>query len=580
MLHELANYAVKYNVHCLPGFKPKTARWIIVLTEDGRFVDLVEERREFVLAPDLQQNELIAGGVKRSHFLLDALGVVTAFDASGKELLKHSYFIELLRQAAAQEPIMGKIVDLLNNSEIKQQINEVLKAAKARKTDAVTFRVGNVYPVELNTWHGWWQQFRRSLKPGDETGNSMVCLLSGEQAKPRLTHFKISGMTRVGGQSTGTVLVGFDKESFTSYGLEQSLNAACSEESAAMYRSALEALIAKAPPPLAGTMFLAWFKEPVPEEDNLLDFAVLENPEAEEAGAREKVERLLKAVEEGKRPDLLHNRYFILQVSATGGRIMVRDWLEGDFHGLADNLRKWFADLEITSPDGKGRAQDFKLTAALIRMVSYRKNEGIRKTMERIDRELPPLMPRVWRSILGNLPFPDVVASKALAYIRSTLYSTDDGKTLDNLDRVACALLKAWLIRNKSSEGGKAMKTHLNPNHPAPAYHAGRLMAVLAAIQQSALGDVGAGVVQRYYAAASTTPALVLGRLVRGAQHHLDKLEKGLAVWYEKLLAEIAAQVGDDLPGTLTLEGQTLFALGYYQQKAAMFAGYAGHKDK
>ena len=36
-------------------------------------------------------------------------------------------------------------------------------------------------------------------------------------------------------------------------------------------------------------------------------------------------------------------------------------------------------------------------------------------------------------------------------------------------------------------------------------------MALLAAIQEVALGDVGAGVVQRYYAAASTTPALVLG---------------------------------------------------------------------
>ncbi len=35
-------------------------------------------------------------------------------------------------------------------------------------------------------------------------------------------------------------------------------------------------------------------------------------------------------------------------------------------------------------------------------------------------------------------------------------------------------------------------------------------MAVLAELQKAALKDVGAGVVQRYYAAASTTPALVL----------------------------------------------------------------------
>ena len=95
-------------------------------------------------------------------------------------------------------------------------------------------------------------------------------------------------------------------------------------------------------------------------------------------------------------------------------------------------------------------------------------------------------------------------------------------------------------------------------------------MAVLAALQGSALGDVGAGVVQRYYAAASTTPSLVLGRLIQGAQHHINKLDKGLGIWYERMMEDIITQLDDELPSTLGLEGQTLFALGYYQQKAAM----------
>jgi len=110
------------------------------------------------------------------------------------------------------------------------------------------------------------------------------------------------------------------------------------------------------------------------------------------------------------------------------------------------------------------------------------------------------------------------------------------------------------------------MKPYLNEEHPAPAYHCGRMMAVLAKLQQAALGDVGAGVVQRYYAAASATPALVLGRLVRGGQFHLNKLDPGLAHWYEERLGSIAARLGDSVPQTLTLEEQSLFALGYYQQ--------------
>ena len=104
-------------------------------------------------------------------------------------------------------------------------------------------------------------------------------------------------------------------------------------------------------------------------------------------------------------------------------------------------------------------------------------------------------------------------------------------------------------------------------------------MAVLGRLQTSALGDVGAGVVQRYYASASTTPALVFGRLIREAQFHLNKLgdqKRGLAVWYERQMSEICCKIGTSMPATLRLEDQSLFALGYYQQLAALWAG----KDK
>jgi len=117
------------------------------------------------------------------------------------------------------------------------------------------------------------------------------------------------------------------------------------------------------------------------------------------------------------------------------------------------------------------------------------------------------------------------------------------------------------------------MTAYLNPDHPAAAYHCGRLLAVLANLQRAALGDVGAGVVQRYYVATSQTPGLVLGRLTSNAQNHLGKLEGGLAFWYETKIADVMGRLGDGAPRFLDLEGQGLFALGYYQQIAALRAG-------
>ena len=124
------------------------------------------------------------------------------------------------------------------------------------------------------------------------------------------------------------------------------------------------------------------------------------------------------------------------------------------------------------------------------------------------------------------------------------------------------------------------MSPYLNEDHQEPAYHCGRLLAVLAGLQRSALGDVGAGVVQRYYTAMSQAPALMIGRLVANAKNHLNKLEPGLAWWYESEIASVMARIGDRPPRTLDLERQSLFALGYYQQLAHSRAGKGGDEKK
>jgi CRISPR-associated protein Csd1 len=302
-----------------------------------------------------------------------------------------------------------------------------------------------------------------------------------------------------------------------------------------------------------------------------------------------KARKLLTAIRSGKRPDLIRNRYFVLQVSGSGGRVMVRDWFTGDFVRLLESINAWYDDLEIVKPHGGENAEPPKLRGLLTRLVGYRPGEKYSATMERVDKQLAPLLPKLWRSILEGdqtqkgvldearrpLPLPDAAASGALAYVRSRLLREDDEQSSGNLDRVACAVLKAWLIRKTGNKSDKetVMDAKLNKDHPAAAYQAGRLMAVLAALQTSALPDVGAGVVQRYYAAASTTPSLVLGRLIRNAQYHLQKIEsKGLAIWYEQQLAEIMTKLGDQPPAILDMEGQTLFALGYYQQKADLYS--------
>ena len=117
------------------------------------------------------------------------------------------------------------------------------------------------------------------------------------------------------------------------------------------------------------------------------------------------------------------------------------------------------------------------------------------------------------------------------------------------------------------------MSEKVNPLIKSVPYQIGRMMAVYAAIQRDALGDVNAGVVERYYGAAITAPAMVLGQLSKLCTHHLSKMEnQKYAMSFRKRLQAIAMNITETPPATLTLEEQGQFALGYYQENADIYA--------
>ena len=138
-----------------------------------------------------------------------------------------------------------------------------------------------------------------------------------------------------------------------------------------------------------------------------------------------------------------------------------------------------------------------------------------------------------------------------------------------DVTRNRAALIK--LVLTSQPNGEEYDMVQLQPDHPEPAYHCGRLLAVLEQIQRAAIGrNISATIVDRFYGTASTAPASVFGRLVGGAQPHLSKLRRdrpraGYAL--QKRVEEIMAAL-PAFPHTLDLKQQGLFALGYYHQRA------------
>jgi len=576
MLKELRDYARKH-LDAEPGFIPKHAAWALQFSEDGRFLGVVtlktsgaknDSGRQFGKCPNLSQGEMKAESIPKTHLLVDTAERLVLLGVEPDDEKAHQRFafhLRMLRDAAEPAPILSVLADALADETVLGRIRVALTEAKAKPADKVTFQIGEQFPVEADTVHQWWREFRHTIKP-PAAGEQMRCLIAGELVIPAPTHdTKIKGLASVGGRGMGDVVVGFDKDAFESYGLQQSANAACSEGAAAEYCSGLNELIASHSHRLASGLTVHWYKQRVRVEDDPMAWLYEGGADDDdEIDAQRQARELLQSIQAGKRPDLGDNYYYALTLSGNSGRVVVRDWMEGRFEELVRNVHGWFDDLEIVHRAGGATARPPKLLAVL------------GATVRQLDDLVGPLVARMWRVAVRNEPIPRTFLAQALLRVRADVI--DDQPA----NHARMGLLKAYHLRKARKKGGDAMseiRPYLNDEHPSTAYHCGRLMAVLASLQHAALGDVGAGVVQRYYAAASTTPALVLGRLTRTAQFHLNKLEGGLAYWYEQRLADIWGRLRDVVPRTLNLEEQSLFALGYYQQMADMRTKKSDNKE-
>jgi CRISPR-associated protein Csd1 len=624
MLNLLIDYAKTHHLTVEPGFKPKTVRWAIVCSATGHFLNIQElgnpeeksnRGQTFYVCPDLSQPEMKAGGPGCRHFLVDNVEVVALMGKNGdlrldssldkddrkKAIAKHEFFKSLIKQSATAMKVASALSSLLESEKSLSELQHAFADQRFKPTDSVTFAITGRTPMFLvddNLWHNWWRGFRQSLlkekKSGGKKGTtkksstveSMRCFGSGSLVEPALTHPKIEGLSGVGGLAMGDVLAGFKQESFQSYFLTQSKNAAVSEEMATAYRAGLNDLIKQHSQTLAGAKVVHWYSGPTEVKkqedvmgllDNSLDLAWLDEAGNEKDNERDALHRaniFLDALRSGTKPrlrELEKYRYYAMILSANSGRVVTRDWMEGQFGELAESILAWFKDLEISGIHGERSANSPSIERVITCLLPTMKpGQKYSNWIKPIGGERSQL----WHAAISReMSLPYKVLSRLMPLHQAFMLSGDFDEALDERSKnratnlsilyTRMGLLKAYHIR----KGDKTMEPYLNEAHPHPAYHCGRLMAVLAEIQQAALGNVSANVIQRYYAAASTTPALVLGRLVRTSNFHLEKIEyRKRRSGLKDVFTGIWGRLKDDVPRVLDLEAQSLFALGFYQQ--------------
>lgn len=591
MLKALYDYGQRMNLTLPVGYAKKNIKAFICLSENGQFIGIRMDGEDLFLCPDIGS---LANGPDKSNVLVEKYSVIFPEKPSPKS----QFFREGLKDLSKQEPLAEICLQALENSECCKKIIDELEQHKVKSSDRISFMIGNAYLVERPTVQTWWQTYRQQFQKPAKADNLSLCLITGQSTEPMVTVPKNTGLSVVGGHSSGDALICFDKPAFCSYGLKKSANAPVSEEAFSQVKDALDTLLKDAPI-LAGTKFVHWYDKPLPKSETdptsfLFSGMIAEDDDEDDEEeqfepqndaniirqARRDADTLVKSVKSGQAVTDLPNRYYILLVSGAGGRVLVRQFHQGSYEQLKANLEQWYADLQLTNSNGTRYLKPPKLTARLIHLLKRQNTDKNtdKKIFDRLQKELSGLTVSVIYAILNGTTLPDSVAVRSLQYIRSQMCAkssdeknTDEKKSDKKLtvpDSIACQWLKVWLIRNHKEVH---LMSEYNPNHPDPVYHIGSMVAIYAALQNAAYPDVNVTVTERFFSSALQTPALVLGRLAKMSIYHLAKLENPtLARIYENRLADVSAHIGDTIPTALTLPEQSRFALGYYQMTAAL----------
>lgn len=558
------------------GYSPEKISYEILLAPDGRVVD-VNDIRDTSGKKPLPRMMNVPQPPKRASniapcFLWDKTSYVLGVSVSSKRADKeHEAFRALHQENLAGTDDLG-LKALLSFLAAWTPERFAATPFKEEMLDTnVVFRLDGetCYLHERPAA----QTVRAQLLGGEDDIPRVLsyCLVTGERMPMARLHPAIKGVN--GAQSSGASIVSFNLESFTSYGKSQGENAPVSEQAAFAYTTVLNHLLRRSEYnrqciQIGDTSVVFWAEAANAEDAEQVEFTFssLLNTGPDDGKEAAHVHKVLEKVSKG-RPlheidPRLHEetRMFVLGLAPNASRISVRFWQEDTLGGFVHRLAEHAQDLHLEPVPWKTPPIARRLVLAT---VPHR--EG---AMPKMDDAFNNLVGEFMRAILSGGLYPRSLLANTIMRIRT------DG----HLSGLRAALCKGILVREQRlgiNHQNEEIPVSLNKQSTSPGYRLGRLFAVLEAAQRSALGgQVNATIRDRFYGAASATPASVFPMLLRNTQNHIAKLRKdkpGLAVNLEKDIQEIIEGLSDSFPRSLRMEEQGRFAIGYYHQSQSRF---------
>lgn len=566
ILQRVVEYDRKFGEGLPPGYRRLPVHHILRLNAQGELRDVIpvmaQEGKKtvgrYLPVPDLKRS----GSAPGALLFVDLAKYVLARGAPDDAKDYSPYrerFLDLARACAdqADDPRIKVAFQFLRGLDLEDG-----RFAAVEPDHRLYIEVDGNAVAELPEVQSFWASYVRQ-KTGAKSGQARArCLVTGEACEPvRIFSQKVVGVPNTNNGRAD--LISFNNEAFCSYGLEQTANSPISPEAAEGITRGLNHLIGAENHRIrvGPVLYVAWCRE----KQELAPWRILENP------LPEHVSQLLESPISGRKaPSTQSSNFYVLSLSGANSRIVVRDYHETTLEAVRASLGRWFQRLELVGIDGEPLppAGIYRLAASLY------PDE---------NKEMPAHVPNALvASAITGRPLPDYLLGLAVKrnLAMQGPFRLNRAKARV-IDESRLRLLKALLTRSPEDDSLSA----LDPNHSSPAYHCGRLLAVLESIQRAAAlpSKLNATLVDRYYGSVATRPATMLGGLIKTATSaHLPKLRKNRRSAYNALderLRSITEQLGAGIPRNLALHDQAIFALGYYHQKAHDIAEVIKNKE-
>jgi CRISPR-associated protein Csd1 len=554
-----------------PGFEWREIPFVVLLQPDGTFLD-IKDTWEGTGRNRRAKSFLVPQGSKRSGsrayetaFLLwdnplYVLGLSPDPQKMKKAALYQASFrasVDRFLEETGGDPGVKAVQVFLSGNEWKRAAERFRSITDAKGTENCTFGLAGPDSDSLILDRpSVVSAASRMAAQGGVAGHEM-CLVTGTKGAVARLHPAIRGVR--GAQTTGANIVSFNLDAFTSYGKDQGSNAPVGQQAAFAYTTALNHLLGKdsRQKMLVGDATVVfWAENPVPME-SLMEDLFGEPPKDDPDRLIQAVRALYEAPRAGAPPlGDGETRFFVLGLAPNASRLSVRFWVVTTVGKLAVNIRRHFDDLRIVH--GPKEPDVLPLFRLLVNLASQGKADNIP----------PNLAGEVMCSVLSGTAYPRALLSAAVGRSRAE-QSNDHGP----VPYARAAILKACLTREirAGRVEGKEITVGLDLTNENVGYRLGRLFAVLEKAQEEASPGINATIRDRYYGAASSTPASVFPTLMRLKNHHIAKLEnRGRAVNLERLISEVVGEV-QDFPPILNLPDQGRFALGYYHQRQTFY---------